>query len=176
MRGSSRSSVSVSWGTLTKPPTRTDCTVRTGGFRHGGRTIVPLARTVTKLATACAVVASLLVVLPSRPVAAVGGQLLFSETFANGTTSAPGSAVSITSGLPCLTAGADTSATPVAGCGLDTGADSPGSGALRLTSDVVNQASGVLYNTNLPLSQGLSITFDEYQYGGTGADGISFDL
>lgn len=51
---------------------------------------------------------------------------------------------------------------------------------LRLTEATPNQAAYLVYSTNnnLPVSSanGLSITFDFYMYGGTGADGISFFL
>ena len=61
--------------------------------------------------------------------------------------------------------------------GSPTGAlDAPGNGALRLTNNVVDQASFVLFNQPVPTSQGLTVTFELYSYGGTGADGISFFL
>ncbi len=51
---------------------------------------------------------------------------------------------------------------------------------LRLTEATPNQSAYLVYSTenNLPVSSGngLSITFDFYAYGGTGADGISFFL
>ncbi|MCU0523528.1 MAG: hypothetical protein MUF72_01745 [Elainella sp. Prado103] len=51
---------------------------------------------------------------------------------------------------------------------------------LRLTDAVANQSAYLVYSTEnkAPISSagGLSITFDFYAYGGTGADGISFFL
>lgn len=51
---------------------------------------------------------------------------------------------------------------------------------IRLTEATPNQAAYLVYSTsnNLPVSSanGLSITFDFYAYGGSGADGISFFL
>lgn len=56
------------------------------------------------------------------------------------------------------------------------GIDLPGSGYLRLTSSAFNQ-KGYIYSTdNLTTSQGLSISFEYFTYGGTGADGICFFL
>jgi hypothetical protein len=52
--------------------------------------------------------------------------------------------------------------------------DPAGSGALRLTSASLAQSSMLLYNTALPTSGGLDISFSLAQYQGGGADGISF--
>ncbi|HEY9696425.1 MAG TPA: DUF4347 domain-containing protein [Trichocoleus sp.] len=54
--------------------------------------------------------------------------------------------------------------------------DAIGSGALRLTNATGNQAAFVLYNTPVQSDAGLRVTFDMFQYGGTGADGINFFL
>ncbi len=56
------------------------------------------------------------------------------------------------------------------------GTDSPGNGALRLTSNAGNQASFVIYNLPVNSNSGLSIKFNIHSYGGNGADGISFFL
>jgi Domain of unknown function (DUF4347)/RTX calcium-binding nonapeptide repeat (4 copies) len=55
-------------------------------------------------------------------------------------------------------------------------ADPVGQGALRLTNANNDQAAYVLYNKALPGNAGLKITFDLYNYGGTGADGTNFFL
>ncbi|MBW4466748.1 MAG: DUF4347 domain-containing protein [Pegethrix bostrychoides GSE-TBD4-15B] len=61
--------------------------------------------------------------------------------------------------------------------GSPTGAiDAPGDGALRLTNSVLDQASFLLYNSPIDSRQGLTVTFELYAYGGTGADGVSFFL
>ncbi len=61
--------------------------------------------------------------------------------------------------------------------GSPTGAlDAPGDGALRLTNNILDQASFVLYNSPVDSRQGLTVTFELYAYGGTGADGLSFFL
>ncbi|MDD2769025.1 MAG: Ig-like domain repeat protein [Methylococcus sp.] len=107
---------------------------------------------------------------------------LFNDSFANSTLSDPLSWVlsyGSGSGSPCLTA-AD-SADPaqslfigsIGGCDSPA-ADASGSGALRLTSSLVNQSGMMLYDTPLPPRGGLDITFTLAEYGGTGADGISF--
>jgi Ca2+-binding RTX toxin-like protein len=57
--------------------------------------------------------------------------------------------------------------------------DPEGEGALRLTGALGNQAAFVLYNNPVPTSQGLTITFELYAYGGNTdprADGVSFFL
>lgn len=73
----------------------------------------------------------------------------------------------------CLTAGADTAATPLPGCGLTT-PDAAGSGVLRLTSADNSLSGFALRNESLPSSYGLDITFNMAQWGGNGADGIAF--
>jgi serralysin len=45
---------------------------------------------------------------------------------------------------------------------------------LRLTNAEFSQSSFSLYSTPVDSTQGLSITFDFYSYGGTGGDGLSF--
>jgi Bacterial Ig-like domain (group 3)/Bacterial lectin len=82
---------------------------------------------------------------------------------------APGAA-----NVACLTAGTDTSTTPIPGCGGVPDAD--GSGALRLTDTGLGEAGGVGSTISVPISQGLDATFDSYQHGGTGADGMTFFL
>jgi Ca2+-binding RTX toxin-like protein len=54
--------------------------------------------------------------------------------------------------------------------------DAPGQGALRLTNAQTNQATFAIYNQVIPSNAGLSITFDLFSYGGSGADGVSFFL
>ncbi|QDW26968.1 tandem-95 repeat protein [Pedobacter sp. KBS0701] len=54
--------------------------------------------------------------------------------------------------------------------------DANGNGYLRLTSNVQNQKGYVINTTNFPSANGLTVTFEYYIYGGTGADGISLFL
>ena len=77
--------------------------------------------------------------------------------------------------IACLTASGSTTQTPIPGCSASP-SDPSGSGALRLTSAADNEDGGVSYATSVPSSQGLDVTFDTYQYGGSGADGILFYL
>jgi hypothetical protein len=79
------------------------------------------------------------------------------------------------SNVACLTAGSDTTATPVPGC-ASTAIDAAGSGALRLTSSGGTLEGGVGAVQSVPISKGLDATFNSYQYGGTAADGIVFYL
>ena len=78
-------------------------------------------------------------------------------------------------GEACLTAGTDTSQSPIAGCDLGT-PDAAGSGTLRLTPATTGRAGFTLHNSALTTAGGLDITFQQAQWGGSGADGISFFL
>ncbi len=57
-----------------------------------------------------------------------------------------------------------------------TGIDAAGSGWLRLTDAVNNQAGSAINNIPFSSSDGVQITFQYATYGGTGADGFSFYL
>ena len=74
----------------------------------------------------------------------------------------------------CLTAGPSTSATSIPDCSPII--DPANSGTLRFTPNTQDQVGSVFYSVSLPTSEGLDISFDSYQYDGTGADGISFGL
>ncbi len=103
-------------------------------------------------------------------------QSLINDPFTGPTTSAPVvEPTNNTRGFPCLTAGTNPASTPVAGCNLAT-PDPSGAGVLRFTNTGGFEASAILYDNSLPTADGLSITYRDYQYGGNGADGISFDL
>lgn len=54
----------------------------------------------------------------------------------------------------------------------NTGLDTNGNGALRLTNAKLDQAAFALYNKPIAAAQDISISFDFFAYGGTGADGI----
>jgi hypothetical protein len=80
--------------------------------------------------------------------------------------------------VACLTAGTDTTQTPIPGCG---GVDAPGSGALRLTSNIQAQEGGVGSTESVPITKGLDAVFDSYQYKPVGSmfgdgDGLGFYL
>lgn len=68
---------------------------------------------------------------------------------------------------PCTDAGQTTPPVPTPG-------QTPG--WLQLTDQGGFHKGGLLYNRPLPGNGGLQVTFEQYQYGGTGADGISFFL
>lgn len=72
----------------------------------------------------------------------------------------------------CLTAGTNTTATPIAGCG----APAEGTGVLRLTGLAQNQSGGVGSTSSVPISKGLDVSFTSYQWGGTEADGMTLYL
>lgn len=77
---------------------------------------------------------------------------------------------------PFLTA-SSTFIAPNGGLAGNPGTPDPvGQGVLRLTNTSNDQAAFVLYNRALPANAGLSISFDLFAYGGTGADGLSFFL
>lgn len=103
---------------------------------------------------------------------------IVTETFTNTTTTS--SAWSLPTAptgvnVACLTASQNTSQMPIPGCGLPT-PDPNGSGALRLTDAGNGEEGGVAFTQTLPTTKGLDVTFNSYQYGGTGADGIGFFL
>jgi Domain of unknown function (DUF4347) len=81
-----------------------------------------------------------------------------------------------TSADPYLTARGTVAPTAGGLPGKNPAIDTPGNGALRLTSASGNQAAFVIDNRSLPMSAGLSITFSFSSYGGNGADGITFFL
>lgn len=75
----------------------------------------------------------------------------------------------------CLTA-SNTSSGGIPGCNPTNPIDTSGNGALRLTSNGASQAGFVINQTPISTTNGLQISFNMYQYNGTGADGIAFFL
>ena len=138
-------------------------------------------------AGALSVVASVLGVAAngSTAVAAsTGPTTLFQQTFttdtispANGAISFPAAPASTNNpggvNSACLTV-AQAASSPLPNCA--TTPDVSGSGALQLTANSNAQEGGIFAATSVPASQGLDVTFNSYQYGGTGADGITFVL
>ena len=109
-------------------------------------------------------------------VAGASGVSLLTDTFINTTLANPSLwSLPVGSSGVCLTAGTNTSLTPVPDC-QSSGGDANGSGALRLTDNAGNQVGTIFSNVTLPTADGLDVTWDSYQYNGTGADGISFDF
>jgi uncharacterized repeat protein (TIGR01451 family)/fimbrial isopeptide formation D2 family protein len=111
---------------------------------------------------------------------AAAGSLLLSETFSGSTVTDPGF---VPLDDACLTGAAgpppvgqsalgpctDHQSGPVPPIGVTPG-------YLQLTDVLGGATGGVLYNRPLPGNGGLEVTFEQYQYGGTAADGISFFL
>ena len=129
-------------------------------------------RSVAGWAAACGVICALVF----AGGAAASGDTLLLESFTGASVSDPGGWVS--GGFPgynaCLTAGSDTTATPIPGC-QNPAIDPSGSGVLQLTS-LVGNGGFALRNVALPTSAGLDISFQQAQWGGSGADGLALLL
>ena len=121
------------------------------------------------------VAAGVFVALPAS-VAGAAGTGLITETFENGSLTNPGG-WSVPSGgaTVCLTAGTSVSPNPLPDC-QSSGGDTVGQGALQLTDNADTQVGTIYSTAELPTANGLDVTWTSYQYNGTGADGISFDL
>ena len=140
-----------------------------------------LARRTVSPAAAVLLVISMVTVgiVTPAPSAAAAGTVLFSQPFHDNTVDGPAGSVSIPASptgtnSACLTAAGNATANPLASC--PTTPDTQGSGTLRLTSAATTQEGGVFSSTSVPTSQGLDVTFNSYQYGGSNADGIAFVL
>jgi len=143
---------------------------------HPAATPQGVARRLRASACLATVFAMLVVLVPVHALAA--GSPLVTQTFANNSTpagqwSVPPAPSGWTNNA-CLTAGPVVATTSVPNCASPP--DTSGAGALRLTNNGASQIGAVFYQSSLPTSQGLDITFDTYQYNGTGADGIAFTL
>ena len=116
----------------------------------------------------------------SAPSASAAGTVLFDQPFHDNTVDGPAGSVSLpTAGagganFACLTASGNQNKNPLASC--TTATDAQGSGKLRFTQVLTGQEGGVFASTSVPTSQGLDVTFNSYQYGGGGADGMAFVL
>jgi hypothetical protein len=106
--------------------------------------------------------------------------LLFSQPFNDNSVDGPAGSVALPgvqsgTNAACLTAAGNSTAHPLESC--PTAPDTQGSGTLRLTTAADTQVGAVFVSPSVPTSQGLDVSFDSYQYGGTvGADGIAFVL
>ena len=159
---------------FTRAGTHASARHSSGGIaRRSGRWVAMVA------AVAAAPLAATAVVLPSGGPAGAAGTPVISETFQNANVASPTSwvtpaAPSPETNLACLTAGSNTTQTPIRDCSTSGTAD--GSGVLRLTDPGLSEEGGVLTSLSVPASSGLDATFDSYQYGGSNppADGIGF--
>ena len=120
------------------------------------------------------------IAVPAPP-ASAAGTVLFNQPFHDNTVDGTAGSVSLPTApagggnFACLTASGNNNKTgPLFSCSAPT--DSQGSGKLRFTQAVTGQEGGVFASTSVPTSQGLDVTFNSYQYGGTGADGMAFVL
>ncbi|MGW0503167.1 fibronectin type III domain-containing protein [Micromonospora sp. NPDC003241] len=142
-------------------------------FAHWGRPAVATAMS-------AALTIGLLVAVPGP--AAADGTVLFDQPFRNntangiGAVAVPGVPLGTSSNSACLSASGNTTTGPLLSCPTST--DPQGSGKLRLTPASLTRQGGVFGAVSVPTSQGLHVTFNSYQYGGTspGADGLAFVL
>src|ERR1700722_15674185 len=118
--------------------------------------------------------------IAQRMTARAAGTVLFNQPFHDNTVDGPAGSVSLPTpgaggaNFACLTAAGNATKNPLASCSAPT--DAQGSGKLRFTQILTGQEGGAFSNTSVPTSQGLDVTFNSYQYGGTGADGMAFVL
>ncbi len=121
--------------------------------------------------------------LPATPAAAdppTPGTTIVNETFSGASVPDP---AWVASGTTCLTGA---SAAPPAGaaqlqtCAASRNGPVPALGAtpgyLQFTDASVFKAGSILYQRPIPATAGISVVFEEYQYGGNEADGIGFFL
>lgn len=141
----------------------------------------PRSRSLVLLLT-MALVGGLLAVVTPPPVAHAAGTVLFENSFGYNTI-AGGAGTGTVAPLPtstsgtnvaCLTASGNSTGTPIKSCTSST--DTAGNGKLRLTAATSNQIGAFFGATSFPTSNGLDVTFNTYQYGGSQADGMSFVL
>lgn len=158
--------------------------------------IRPVTRRPRVLSWCAAAAAAVLCALPAahgtaaaplpRPVSpqprADGGSELLNEPFTGSSVADPGFQPL---NSVCLTGAAGAPPAGQSSTGPCTGPDqtvapvpAPGQtpGWLQLTDQDGFRKGGLLYNRPLPGNGGLQVTFDQYQYGGSGADGIGFYL
>ena len=150
------------------------------GVRDRRSRLLSLAVTGALLAACLTAVA---IPTPASADPPTGGSAIVDETFTGATVADPAWTVQ---GDTCLS-GAASGATPPAGaaqipaCNAHRTGPVPDMGGapngyLQLTDAAGNRAGSVLYNKPIPASAGVSVTFEQYQYGGNGADGIGFFL
>src|SRR6202046_2661976 len=138
-------------------------------------------RTVARVTAITLLISSVIINMTvSAPSALAAGTVLFNQTFHDNTVDGSAGSVSLPAtptktNVACLSAAGNAAANPLASCTSATGPQ--GSGKLRLTSNGTGLEGGVFASTSVPTSQGLDVTFNSYQYGGSfGADGIAFVL
>ena len=115
-------------------------------------------------------------VLVAQPAAAQGGSLILADDFRQPTTDPEFVAL----GQACLTSATQPGPGQQLGACATTappapGLTAPGEGYLKLTDAAQDRTGAALYNQPIPSAGGLDVTFTQYQYGGTGADGLRAD-
>ncbi|MDG4780222.1 fibronectin type III domain-containing protein [Micromonospora sp. WMMD961] len=114
--------------------------------------------------------------------ASAAGSVLFDQPFHNNTANGIGAVAvpavpgTVATNAACLSAAGNPTTGPLLSCTTST--DPQGAGKLRLTPATINRQGGVFGAVSVPTSQGLHLTFNTYQYGGSnpGADGLAFAL
>jgi len=138
----------------------------------------PAPRRWLVLLTTIALLATVLGVVPAPVTAAAAEVVAFNNTFKSNTVNGTGTVTKPTSpsgtNQACLTASGNTSTAPLLSCSGTT--DAAGSGALRLTAATGSQIGSVFGSAGFSTTSGLEVSFNSYQYGGGGADGIGFVL
>ncbi|MFT2690451.1 lectin-like domain-containing protein [Clavibacter zhangzhiyongii] len=140
----------------------------------------PVLRRLSALAAlvAAAVGAALLVSLPAQT--ATAASQLIRESFAGASVTDPAWKPLGSACLTRATSAPASGSSTLGVCGSRTQAPpaSANPGALQLTDNRPSAVGGVVYDSAIPASGGLDITFDQYQYGTSsgGADGIGFFL
>ncbi|MEU8168692.1 fibronectin type III domain-containing protein [Micromonospora sp. NPDC049004] len=127
-----------------------------------------------------AVTAGTLALAP--PSAWAVGSVLFDQPFHNNTANGigpvtvPGVPTPTATNTACLSAAGNSTNGPLLSCTTST--DPQGAGKLRLTPATATRQGGVFGAVSVPTSQGLHVSFNTYQYGGSspGADGMAFAL
>ncbi|GAA2527943.1 DUF7507 domain-containing protein [Rarobacter incanus] len=156
----------------------------TGAHRGGGvGGLVLLHRAAALLSTALLIAVSLVSgVASGQPEAAAAGTVLINESFTGTSVTDPNIKPL---GDACLTGAADGSTAPPGQSALSNCSAHPvGSvpprgttpGWLQFTDVANSRSGGIIYNQALPATNGLVVEFEQAQYGGSGADGISFFL
>jgi large repetitive protein len=151
-----------------------------GAFRSRRPRLFPPSRRGRAIAGGLATVLAMAVLplaLPTITPALAAGTVLFDQPFHNNTPDGTGAVVlpALASGgtnAACLTARGNNVTGGLHSCPSST--DSQGSGTLRLTDTALSQTGGLFGSASVPTSQGLDVTFNAYQYGGTHADGLAF--
>ena len=108
-----------------------------------------------------------------------GGTTIVSETFTGASVADPAWTVQNDTCLTGATSAPPAGAAQIPTCAGHTSGPVPAPGTpgyLQLTDTTGNARGSVLYNRPVPATAGVSITFDQFQYGGNGADGIGFFL